>query len=147
MGEYYPPYARGMLYVLSEDLVGPLGDALFSGHIDPFPYREDVSVGLYILELARKGEVKVSPRQRKDSMPLDFVEHCVAASKASASPPMPGQSPPPPLLVLHRFRSYDAPCLWSLIEGRRKMIASAPASPLAPLDFCRCVDVRSVGAR
>merc|ERR1711871_638132 len=29
--EYYPPYARGMAYVLSEDLVRPLGDILDDG--------------------------------------------------------------------------------------------------------------------
>merc|ERR1712107_272870 len=73
--QYYPPYARGMAYALSEDLVAPLGDALFSGRVDPFPYREDVSVGLYLMELARQGDIKVTPHQRKDQMPLDISEY------------------------------------------------------------------------
>lgn len=55
---YYPPYARGMAYALSEDVVIPLGTALSEGRLEPFPYREDVSVGLYILELARRGEAR-----------------------------------------------------------------------------------------
>ena len=45
---YYPPYARGMAYALSEDVVLPLGAALAEGRLEPFPYREDVSVGLLV---------------------------------------------------------------------------------------------------
>ena len=71
-----------MSYALSEDLVLPLGRALAEGSVEPFPYREDVSVGLYLLQLARRGEVgsvgrirllgqvRVVPHQRKDAMPL-----------------------------------------------------------------------------
>ena len=47
-GRYYPPYARGMAYALSEDVVLPLGAALAEGRLEPFPYREDVSVGLLL---------------------------------------------------------------------------------------------------
>ena len=78
---YYPPYARGMAYALSEDVVLPLGTALYEGHIDPFPYREDVSVGLYILELARSGRAacsKVQPpalNERGFSKPTVVIGH------------------------------------------------------------------------
>ncbi|CAK9028252.1 3-galactosyltransferase 15) (Galactosyltransferase 1) [Durusdinium trenchii] len=88
--QYYPPYARGMAYALSEDVVIPLGTALFDGRLEPFPYREDVSVGLYILELAKRGEVRVVPHQRKDAMPLDFKEHCA------------GPNAHLPVMVMHR---------------------------------------------
>eukprot|EP00747_Dinoflagellata_sp_TGD_P080414 gnl/TRDRNA2_/TRDRNA2_160881_c0_seq1.p2 gnl/TRDRNA2_/TRDRNA2_160881_c0~~gnl/TRDRNA2_/TRDRNA2_160881_c0_seq1.p2 ORF type:complete len:173 (-),score=34.64 gnl/TRDRNA2_/TRDRNA2_160881_c0_seq1:3-485(-) len=131
--EHYPPYARGMAYVLSEDLVSPLGTALRDGVVDPFPYREDVSVGLYLLELARKGQVRVVPRQRKDMMPLDFNEYCAERGTE-------------PLLVLHRFRLKDAPCLWGLVEDRRAAARAAASSGYGVtgqvnwrIDFCTCL--------
>ena len=117
---YYPPYARGMSYALSEDLVLPLGRALAEGSLDPFPYREDVSVGLYLLQLAKRGEVgarrlrlpgqvRVVPHQRKDAMPLaaepmkrgrarpeDFEEHCGARSQR-------------PVIVMHRRWAFNLP--------------------------------------
>jgi len=37
-----------MAYALSEDVVLPLGAALAEGRLEPFPYREDVSVGLLV---------------------------------------------------------------------------------------------------
>eukprot|EP00927_Polykrikos_kofoidii_P029170 TRINITY_DN25269_c0_g5_i1.p1 TRINITY_DN25269_c0_g5~~TRINITY_DN25269_c0_g5_i1.p1 ORF type:complete len:729 (+),score=93.37 TRINITY_DN25269_c0_g5_i1:213-2399(+) len=137
--QYYPPYARGMAYALSEDLAVPLGEALFNGRLNPFPYREDVSVGLYLLELAKMGEVRVVPRQRKDSMPLDFMEHCREEDAALAA----GQRHATEVLqvvVLHRFRTTDAPCLWRLVEERRTAalrMASNGASHA--VDFCQCV--------
>lgn len=69
---YYPPYARGMAYALSEDVVIPLGTALFDGRLEPFPYREDVSVGLYILELAKRGEAWTmgDPFSEQDNPPV-----------------------------------------------------------------------------
>ncbi|CAE8720987.1 unnamed protein product [Polarella glacialis] len=84
---------------------------------------QDVSVGLYLLALAKRGEVRVVPRQHKDNMPLDFEEHC--ATRQSVIP----------LLVLHRFDPATAPCLWALAEQRRREPASAVP---AQVDFCRC---------
>merc|ERR1712232_1254668 len=146
--QYYPPYARGMAYALSEDLVAPLGDALFSDRVDPFPYREDVSVGLYLMELARQGEIKVAPQQRKDQMPLDITEYCArgqgvgipgsaaeAAAIAALAAAAAGTGPPPRLWVLHRFRHGDAPCFWRLIEERRERGLDAQV----PVDFCSCL--------
>ena len=121
---YYPPYARGMAYALSEDVVLPLGTALYEGRIDPVPYREDVSVGLYILELARSGraacseaentssnlerkwlwqaegchwpcKVRVVPHQRKDAMPLESRRHC-RVRLAYREDPEPPEPPEPP---------------------------------------------------
>ncbi|CAJ1377312.1 unnamed protein product [Effrenium voratum] len=120
---YYPPYARGMAYALSEDVVIPLGTALSEGRLEPFPYREDVSVGLYILELARRGEVRVVPHQRKDAMPLDFEEHCSGPNKML------------PLLVMHRFDPASATCLWRLVQERRENLAKGHAEDA---DFCQC---------
>ena len=37
-----------MAYALSEDVVIPLGTALAEGRLEPFPYREDVSVGFLV---------------------------------------------------------------------------------------------------
>lgn len=139
--EFYPPYARGMAYALSEDLVSPMGAALHEGSVEPFPYREDVSVGLYLLALARKGTVRVTPRQRKDAMPIDFNEHCTSPDAAR------------PLLVLHRFLPGHAACFWRLLEQRRAsgqlpppmppQSTGAGAPPLPPMgthpDFCSCV--------
>ena len=44
-----------MAYALSEDVVIPLGTALAEGRLEPFPYREDVSVGLLVWVFARWG--------------------------------------------------------------------------------------------
>ncbi|CAE7944641.1 GALT1, partial [Symbiodinium sp. KB8] len=121
--QYYPPYARGMAYALSEDVVLPLGTALYEGHIDPFPYREDVSVGLYILELARSGRVRVVPHQRKDAMPLDFKEHCAGPQSSN------------PVLVMHRFEPATGPCLWKLVQERRREVAKGATRNA---DFCSC---------
>lgn len=44
-----------MAYALSEDVVIPLGTALAEGRLEPFPYREDVSVGLLMWVFARWG--------------------------------------------------------------------------------------------
>jgi len=135
--DYYPPYARGMLYALSEDLVGPLGTALAEGRVDPFPYREDVSVGLYLLALARHGEIRVVPKQQKDLMPLDFKQHCAEDGFGA-------------LLVLHRYPVEAAHCLWHIVIVRRSRpkqpLARPPsgkalsgATPPNPTDFCACL--------
>ncbi|CAE7546671.1 GALT1 [Symbiodinium sp. CCMP2592] len=121
--QYYPPYARGMAYALSEDVVLPLGAALYEGRIDPFPYREDVSVGLYILELARSGRVRVVPHQRKDAMPLDFKEHCAGPQSSN------------PVLVMHRFDPATGSCLWKLVQERRSEVAKGATRNA---DFCSC---------
>ncbi|CAE7258461.1 GALT1 [Symbiodinium natans] len=121
--QYYPPYARGMAYALSEDVVLPLGAALYEGRLDPFPYREDVSVGLYILELARSGHVRVVPHQRKDAMPLDFKEHCAGPQSKN------------PVLVMHRFDPATGPCLWQMVQERRREVAKGATRDA---DFCSC---------
>ena len=82
-----------MAYALSEDVVLPVGTALQEGRLDPFPYREDVSVGLYILELARRGsaacqklpesEVYQSGRSSRRPGP-DF--HCAGLAKVRVVP-------------------------------------------------------------
>ena len=51
-----------MAYALSEDVVLPLGAALAEGRLEPFPYREDVSVGLLVA------------RPRMDLSPAGAVE-------------------------------------------------------------------------
>merc|ERR1712224_503728 len=127
-GMYYPTYARGMSYALSEDLVIPLGEALHSGGIDPFPYREDVSVGLYLLALAKQAKVRVVPKNRKGFMPIDVEQHCLEGSTAEGS-----------LLVLHRFRPDRAPCFWNLVISRRQRqreIGYELPSDTSRLDFC-----------
>merc|ERR1712216_1106093 len=100
-----------------------MGDGL----VEPFPYREDVSVGLYLMELARHGTVRVVPQQRKFQMPLDFTEHCAEGGSGA-------------LLVLHRFRLEDAQRLWQQIQARRNGLADqASASALGTINFCSCV--------
>merc|ERR1712046_212458 len=105
---------------------GPLGSALNDGRIDPFPYREDVSVGLYLAELAQQGQVRVVPRQRKDAMPLDFPQYCAEGGRG-------------PLWVLHRFQPATASCLWAQVEAQR-------ASQEASAAFCNCVAGSQIAA-
>lgn len=136
---YFPTYARGMAYALSEDLVLPLGAALENGTVDPFPYREDVSVGFYLFALAQRGGLRVIPRQRFFSMPVDFPFYC---AEGGVSPVIHYEGYQPPadqrLLVLHRFNLEDAACLWGQIQARRAAHDAASAAPMPPTDFCSC---------
>ena len=73
---FYPAYSRGLGYAMSEDLVHVVGRGLADKSITPFPYREDVSVGLYLYAAAKMGRARVRPMQRKDHMPLEIEKFC-----------------------------------------------------------------------
>ena len=120
--QYYPLYVRGMSYALSEDLVVPVGNMLESGEIPPFPYREDVGVGMYISEIAKRGLSRIWPKQRSLNMPLDFPEWCATPF---------GRGGETPILVLHRYPLELTDCLWDKIMTNQ-------------YDLCNCYHIVGV---
>eukprot|EP00397_Hematodinium_sp_SG-2012_P014359 GEMP01014596.1.p1 GENE.GEMP01014596.1~~GEMP01014596.1.p1 ORF type:complete len:346 (+),score=61.69 GEMP01014596.1:2-1039(+) len=110
--DIYPMYARGMAYALGEDLVYAIGKGLLT--LKPFPYREDVSVGLYIQDLVEEKKVLVRSITRWDLMPLNATEECMMKEK----PWFPGHDLPTSLakvseyMVVHRFPIEAGDCLW-----------------------------------
>ncbi|CAD7928194.1 unnamed protein product [Amoebophrya sp. A25] len=133
--EFYPAYARGLGYAMSEDLVVAVGQSLADGSITPFPYREDVSVGLYLYSLAKMGRAKVRPMQRKDHMPLQIDLYCSEVYDPRGPKNM-------DLLEIHRYGYENHDCLWNLVLKRREagFPTFEPKNKFVPLefDFCQC---------
>eukprot|EP00392_Amoebophrya_sp_AT5.2_P001990 g1995.t1 len=124
--EFYPAYARGLGYALSEDLVLAVG-------------QEDVSVGLYLFQLAKMGRVKVRPMQRKDHMPLQIDLYCNEIYSEEGGP---ARARNWDLLEIHRYGYENHDCLWGVVEQRRKrgFQQFEPKKKYVPLDldFCQC---------
>eukprot|EP00397_Hematodinium_sp_SG-2012_P049352 GEMP01056893.1.p1 GENE.GEMP01056893.1~~GEMP01056893.1.p1 ORF type:complete len:313 (+),score=46.37 GEMP01056893.1:2-940(+) len=133
--DIYPMYARGMAYALGEDLVYAIGKGLLT--LKPFPYREDVSVGLYIQDLVEEKKVLVRSITRWDLMPLNATEECMMKEK----PWFPGHDLPTSLakvseyMVVHRFPIEAGDCLWETIQRLRRGWKTTTNQPL----LCGCL--------
>ncbi|CAD7970820.1 unnamed protein product [Amoebophrya sp. A120] len=119
--EFYPAYARGLGYAMSEDLVLAVGQGLSDGSLSPFPYREDVSVGLYLYSLSKLGRAKVRPMQRKDHMPLEIEKYCTEVYDAKGLNW--------DLLEIHRYQYDNHECLWNVVSRRRELSMIAMKNP------------------